>query len=49
MNNPEDKTDTDHHGEELPVLSKSAENMKMDKLLMYQPQTKVGQCLAPVE
>lgn len=33
MNNPANKTDTDHRGEELPVLSKSAENMKMDKLL----------------
>ena len=33
MNNPANETDIDHHGEELPVLSKSAENMKMDKLL----------------
>ena len=33
MNNSANETDTDHHGEELPVLSKSAENMKMDKLL----------------
>ena len=33
MNTPEVQTNTDHHGEELPVLSKSAKNMKMDKLL----------------
>lgn len=33
MNSPAKKPDIDHHGEDLPVLSKSAEKMKMDKLL----------------
>ena len=33
MTNSQESTTTDHHGEDLPILSKSATKMKMDKLL----------------
>lgn len=33
MTNTQEPTKTDHHGEDLPILSKSATKMKMDKLL----------------
>jgi len=33
MSNSSNPPNTDHHGEDLPTLSKSAKNMRMDKLL----------------
>lgn len=33
MNQTTDETKTDHYGEDLPILSKSAETMRMEKLL----------------
>ena len=33
MSNPSEQEPLDHHGEELPTLSKSAKKMRMDKLL----------------